>query len=200
MSYHQEKILKFKIGLSHSIERAKKLLEAFDEGKYECLFYAALELRMGLEGRLYAYIRASDNSNNKVLKRIKECSATKLLKMLSEIDPNALIPSDLAIYPKGESSGFLKKFVPITKKHVEYYGKLNAMLHFKFFKDNDFWFLKDRLNNKSHSKTLLDYRDFLREVLSELEKLSQGTLNAHPSIRFDRILKEMDNKNNLGED
>jgi len=186
------KVLRHLVGFSHSLDRARNHLKRFDEGNYEYLFYAALELRMGLENRLYDYISASIKDNKKFSKQIKEYSASKLLKILSEIDPNALIPASLAIYPMGKEPGFLKEFIPIMKKHAEYYGKLNALLHYKFFRDNDFWFLNERTNNKSHPKTLLDYRDFLEEVLKEFEILNEGTLTAHPIIRFEKIFSDLD--------
>jgi hypothetical protein len=40
------------------VERAKKQLELFDTGNPESLFYAAFELRTGIEARLYDGLRA----------------------------------------------------------------------------------------------------------------------------------------------
>ena len=127
------------------LERARKQLKLFDEGSSESLFYAALELRVGIEARLFEYIEASLRANNKPPKRIKDYSATKLLKKLSEIDPNAVDPVTLIIAIEGSGQGTALEYTPITKQLASYHGMLGEMLHFKFFRNNKYWYYKNML-------------------------------------------------------
>lgn len=54
-----------------------------------CLFYAALELRFGIEARLFEYIDATFNSLQMNSSVIKEYVAARLLKRLISADEYA---------------------------------------------------------------------------------------------------------------
>ena len=56
--------------------RAQAQLERFDAGHPDSLFYAALELRTGIEARLHEYISAADPG------RVKDYDAKKLMAKL----------------------------------------------------------------------------------------------------------------------
>jgi hypothetical protein len=69
------------------LERAQKLLDAFDEGHEPSLFYAALELRYGIEAHLHRCLQASLRELGQPKERIKEYTAKDLMKMLVEVNP-----------------------------------------------------------------------------------------------------------------
>ena len=65
------------------LSRAKQHLKAFDDNSnVSSLFYASLELRFGIESRLYEYIDATFKSQKKDSSKVKEYVASKLLKKL----------------------------------------------------------------------------------------------------------------------
>jgi len=164
------------------LERARKQIKLFDEGIPESLFYAALELRMGIEARLFEYIEASLRVNKRPLKRITDYSATKLLKRLSQIDPNAIDHLTMIITIEGSGHGSALEYTPVTKKLASFHGMLGEILHFKFFRNNKYWYYIKRLSLKHKNKSLLDYRDFLKECAIELEKANKGILLSPPSF------------------
>jgi hypothetical protein len=164
------------------LERARKQLKLFDEGVPESLFYAALELRMGIEARLFEYIEASLRADKKPTRQMKDYKATKLRKKLSGIDPNAVDPATLIIAIEGSGQGNALEYIPITKQLAKNHGELGGMLHFNFFKNNKYWYYKKRLSQEHKEKSLLDYRDFLEEVAKELKKANRGRLLAHPKF------------------
>lgn len=172
------------------LDRAKKQLQLFETGVVESLFYCALDLRFGIEARLFEYIKASSSTLDNPLKHSKEYVATKLLKILSEVNPDYDKPTSLVIGLSGQKTGNRFDYTPVTKKLASYHGMLGEMLHFKFFKNNKNWFIKQRLSNKDGKKSLLDYRDFLDEVICELEYATSGDLLAHPT--FTKLIKEAD--------
>ena len=187
----KSKDLLFKYGIpSHCfLERARKQLKLFDEDTPESLFYAALELRMGIEARLFEYIEASLRASKKPLERIKDYSAKKLLRKLSKIAPDATNPATLTMSTGAIGQGTVLEYVPVTRQLASYHGMLGEILHFKFFRNNKYWYRKKRLSQKPKKKSLLDYRDFLEEAATELEKVNRGALRTHPKfIKFiDRL-------------
>ena len=179
----------------HSIlclERARLRLKEFDEGKCESLFYAALDLRMGIEARIYEYIYVTLRSKNRPKKEIKEYSASKLLKILCSLDKNALEPAALMISVAGSKHGNVLQYTPVTQKLAQYYGKLGEMLHHKFFRMNEYWYCKKKLEEEHGEKSLTDFRHFLEEVAAELEKVNRGHLSAYPS--FFKLIEKSKNE------
>jgi len=162
------------------LERARGLIERFDNGETECFIYAALELRMGIESRLYYYIESALRTAKQPPERIKEYSASKLLAILAKIDPQAGSPVTLIIREERSGSATALEYTPVTPLLASYRGMLGELLHFKFFKNNTAWFKKTR--SKSHEKrqTMYDHRDFLVDVSQELSKVVRGSLGAPP--------------------
>jgi hypothetical protein len=66
------------------VERAQKQLDLFDAGNPENLFYAAFELRMGIESRLYDGLRALLQTN------ITEEERQRHTKRIERLNPNKL--------------------------------------------------------------------------------------------------------------
>lgn len=177
-------------------ERARALIERFDLGEAHCLFYAALELRMGIEARLYQIIeislKQSGMSEEEIRKKITEYVATDLLKKLSNVNPDAKEPVTIGISPgNGQITDFLK-YTPVSQELASDHGKLGEILHFKFFKNNPNWFYKERPSNPtndSNLKTLFSYRDFIEKVLRQLEEATSGVLLSPPTGFFHKLIK-----------
>jgi len=179
----------YNISAIHYLKHAKEQLQLFDSGVIEGLFYGALDLRFGIEARLFEYIEAS--CLKLTLKHSKEYVATKLLIILSKGNPYVDKPGGLIIKSSGEKSGSRLYYTPVTKELACYHGKLGEMLHFKFFKNNVDWFIKQRLLPEGgRQKSLLDWRDILDDVVRELEYATSGHLLAHPT--FEKLLTEAD--------
>ena len=156
------------------LDRAKKQLRLFDSGVVESLFYCALDLRFGIEARLFEYIEASSSTLKNPLKHSKDYVATKLLKILSETNPDCDKPATLVIGLSEQKTRGRLDYTPVTEKLASYHGKLGGMLH----------------SDRDGQKSLLDYRDFLDQVIGELEYATSGDLLAHPT--FTKLMKEAD--------
>lgn len=97
------------IGARSFLARARSALAEFDaEAKPEDLLRAALELRFGIEARLFEYINASLSQLHQEPKRIKEYSATELLARLTRLDPQAGRP--IAVKITSEQTGVSSAF------------------------------------------------------------------------------------------
>jgi len=174
---------KFPINARSFLERAKVRLSTFDEeGSAENLFYAALELRTGIEARLFEYIDGSRGAGNESSKHVKEYSATTLLAILARIDPKATEPTGLVFGVNGTQRGTLLEYTPVTRELARYHGTLGELLHFKFFRKNRSWLYRDRLEEEHGVRSLADWRDFLEMVVSELDSATRGALLAPPSF------------------
>jgi hypothetical protein len=187
---------KYTHGLGSCLDRAKKHLQLFDDGIIESLFYAALELRMGIEDRLYQYINASIEEDKKSSKKMKEYSVSKLLKILSTIDPKALEPMEIEITFSNSNNGFISRFMPITPEIASIHGKLGAMLHANFFYNNPGWIYKKDIGNITKQRNLMDYRDYLLEVITKLDEINQGTLMAPVHINYVEFIDKLNNDDN----
>ena len=171
------------------LDRAIANLEVFDfESKASCLFYAALELRFGIEARLFEYLEATLKSQKKDSSTIKEYIATKLLKKLTVEDENADKPVTLSIPSGGEKTGVSMQYTPVTKELAQMHGKLGELLHFKFFRNNRNWYIKIIQEDPSF-KSLIYFRNFLEDVVNELKQATSGMLLTHP--RFTEIINEV---------
>jgi len=170
------------------LQRAERLLEEFDAGSEAALFYAAFELRMGIEAKLYRTIDAATGRRNQAH---KEYSAKDLLKKLAKIDKAALSEMTLMFRAEGDSStpwtGL--KYTPVTQTLASYYGQLANLLHANFFGKNPDWYRPEKSEGPQR-RTLKDWREFLGEVAEELRQANSGTLLAPP--RFKEFIEELD--------
>lgn len=161
--------------------RAAAACDAFDrDSKPEDLLRAVLELRYGIEARLYEYISGSLSTLKQKPKRIKEYTATRLLALLTGLDPNAKRRATIRI--TGEQSGRsgVLHYTPVTHELAVIHGKLGGLLHYSYFENNRTWFIKDRLG--PDAPTLLDARDLVRKGIAELQQATAGHLLAPPSF------------------
>jgi hypothetical protein len=80
------------------VERAQKHLQLFDEGLPEGLFYAAFELRMGIEARLFDGLDSLRRANGLPPdENITKYNPRELFNKIAKIDENALQPLTLTI-------------------------------------------------------------------------------------------------------
>jgi hypothetical protein len=158
--------------------RAVTALAAFDtEDRADELFRAALELRFGIEARLFEYIEAALKTLKQEPKRIKDYSATKLLARLTALNPRAehRVVVRITSEQTGSSSAF--QFTPVTRELAIIHGKLGALLHFTYFSNNSMWYLRHRLDVEG-VPTLLHARDLIQQGINELSQATAGSLLA----------------------
>jgi hypothetical protein len=157
------------------LQRARENLRRFDNGDVASLFYAALDLRFGIEARLYEYIDPVFKSNNISSEDIREYVATRLLTEFTRAEPDAERRMILRSLKSGTDEVLAEfEYTPVTKKLAKMHGKLGEMLHYKFFRNNKNWMMKSRL--QFGGKSLADFRVFLDEVANELAEATRGTL------------------------
>src|SRR5216117_4061431 len=79
------------------LARARREPERFDAGAAEALFYAALELRFGIEARIYDYLRATYQSLGRDPESVTGYEVKKLLGALTRAAPSAALSAYLSI-------------------------------------------------------------------------------------------------------
>lgn len=173
------------------LARALGLLEAFDSRRdVTSLFYAALELRLGIEARLTEYIEAELRSHRRSDENVLDYVATRLLKKLLALNPDAGQRVTVRITrdqgPPTPTRAF--QFTPVTPLLAKMHGQLGELLHYKFFEANPDWRIPERLSD-GQGRSLVDCRDFLGEVADELRAAVTGTLLTHPS--FSRVVGDI---------
>ncbi len=180
---HLENYYNYNIDSYSYFLRAKEGLDKFDiDHNPQNLYYASLELRLGIECRLYEYLRSSMRQHHIPENKIKEYSASKLLAKLSNIDLNTQNNWKFLFSIEGSKSASLFEYTPVTKELASFHGKLGEMLHFKFFNNNPHWYFKMKLSKKYSEKSLSDYRDFLEIVLKKYEECTRGSLLNPPNF------------------
>ncbi|MCP4604863.1 MAG: hypothetical protein GY847_30810 [Proteobacteria bacterium] len=186
-------ILSYIIDATYFYDRAKNALDEFDKSKdVSQILYAALHMRYAIEARLYEYIEA-EQGLVKRNKKIDTHAASKLLKRLVEINPQAGEGGTLTMESETHRVSF--QYTPITRKLAKYHGRLGEMLHFKFFKNNPDWFIY-AIPKNGKVKTIKVYRQMLDEIMVELKTALSGTMLTHPQIG--KLLKEISDENEQG--
>lgn len=174
------------------LERARDHLRRFDEGDLPCLFYAALELRLGIEARLHSYINAAYRKRKRPNNLDSMHIATKLLAKLKEINPDAEQKMFVGFKFAKSDKGSAFEFTPVTKKLARMHGKLGELLHFNFYIKNTDWLVKPPLH--AEGRTLADVRRWLDAVVIELSEACRGALLSHPEFEnvVIRLEEELD--------
>ncbi len=178
------------------LERARELITRFDRGDIASIFYAALELRMGIEAKLFQTIESAIKLERLPEKKIKEYSATKLLKKLASINPDAEESVAISFGLAGSNSRTRMEYTPVTPELAKKHGMLGGYLHYNFFRRNPYWFYNVKTEKSGESVTLNRLREILEEVALELEKATSGSLLSPPTgFMSKRFLKKMDELN-----
>jgi hypothetical protein len=156
------------------LERAEAQLKRFDlEDDISCLLYAALELRIGIECRLYETINSYPEEEKKNHSFHRETAATKLLKKLNDIDYSSNETQSYTIAFKKHET--VLTYTPVSKKLASFHGRLGDFLHFPLFENTSEWYVKDP-SGSGDKETLGYYRKFLNEVKEELRLCCSGDL------------------------
>jgi hypothetical protein len=114
------------------LTRAEELLARFTATGYASyFFYAALELRYGIEARLHEILGSSRSAHEQGSAIDAEYSATKLLKKLAATHPAAT--TSLQVRVNMDTDGRNYRFDPITPELASIHGKLGDLLHYNFF-------------------------------------------------------------------
>jgi hypothetical protein len=181
--------LRFGIGARAFLSRAEKHLARFEsEQSVESFFYAALELRFGIEARLNEYLAPALRSIGKDSKDISEYVATKLLKRLVAIDPDAGRSSMLRITGEQDGHSMTLQFTPVSQRLAAIHGQLGGLLHFQFFNNNEHWTFRKPLRGNPH-RSIADFLPLLQEGIAELRKATSGSLLSNP--RFTQIVQDI---------
>ncbi len=153
--------MKYNISTEDYLERARQQL---DSGTVAGIFYAALELRCGIESRMYRYLEARENITK--LKR----RGWKIAKMASQIESTfktkgkvCVMSFDNEDFPISEL-----KYIPISNKLKKMAERLGDYLHVskKYRSDNDPWWT--------------EARSYMESVYDELSFIATGTLMGAP--------------------
>jgi len=187
------------------VERAEKQLQLFDEGNPESLFYAAFELRMGIEARLYNGLKVllqnlPEEEKKKHTQRIEKLSANKLFAKLKAIDENTLQPITLLLGKAGSQATSILQYTPVTKQLVKDRGEVSDLLHYEFFIKNKEWYHKEKiLPNQGNMRSLMDYREILGDIAKRLDKATSGNLLVPPPFLLqllDDVEQDTEESNN----
>ena len=181
--------LHFSIGARAFLSRAEEQLARFErEQSVEAFFYAALDLRFGIEARLNEYLGPALKSIGKDSKSISDYVASKLLKRLVSIDPDAGRASTLRITSEQDGHSTTMQFTPVSQRLAAIHGQLGELLHYKFFTNNEHWTFKKPLGGNPH-RSLADFLPLLNEGIAELRRATSGSLLSNP--RFTKLVQDV---------
>lgn len=159
------------------LARAEAHLKAFqDEGEVAPFFYAALELRFGIEARLQEYIDAALRSLKQESPGTPVYVATKLMHQLQRLNPDADKAQGIRVIEEGSGKVALSgTYTPVTPRLAKIHGMLGELLHYKFFGNNKNWLIKGASRGPS-KQTLTDHAALLHEAVEELKIATSGTI------------------------
>ena len=80
------------------------------------------------------------------------------------------------------------QFTPVSQRLAAIHGQLGELLHFKFFINNEHWFVRKPLGGSQH-RSVADYLPTLREGVDELRKATSGSLTSNP--KFTELVEEV---------
>lgn len=182
-------LLRFPTSARAFLARAGEHLARFErEEAVESFFYAALELRFGVEARLNEYLGPALKSIGRDSKSTTEYVATKLLKRLISIDPDAGRPSTLRITSEDNGHSMVMQFTPVSQRLAAIHGQLGELLHYKFFINNEHWVVRKPLGGNPHH-SVADFLPLLKEGIAELQLATSGTLLSN--LRFTQLVQQV---------
>lgn len=189
-------IFHFLRSASGFLRRAKEDLRRFDdEADVASLFHAALALRMGIEARLYEYIEKALGDVKPEDSKIKDFEPSKLLKKLVELRPDAPDPVTHVIRRNDDPSvAFVFRYTPVSRAMAGLHGRLGGLLHYTYFWTHPEWYVKKESNPDRAEKwrSLSDAREFLAEVVVELEAAVAGNLLGHPDVVVTQFVRDIE--------
>lgn len=172
--------------------QAREHLARFEmDGQVQNFFYAALELRFGIEARLNEYLTPTLKTIGKEPKYVREYVATKILNRMAKIDPTFEQPTALHITSEKTGNSFVAHYTPVSRNLAAIHGQLGELLHYKFFVNNEHWILRKPLGGTSHC-SIPDFVVLLNDGIAELEQATTGKLLVNPKFTalIEKILCE----------
>lgn len=171
------------------LSRARQHLARFEaDGQVQNFYYAALELRFGIEARLNEYLAPALKVTGKEPKDLTEYVAIKLLKKLAAIDPTSEQPTTLRVNSEQADNSLVAHYTPVSRRLAIIHGMLGELLHYKFFVKNEHWLLRKPLGGSAH-RSIPDFVVLLNEAVAELEQATTGKLLANP--KFTTFIEEV---------
>lgn len=158
--------MEYSIDSKAYLNRARKQL---DENTKEGLFYAAFELRCGIESRLLQYWEA-----NRSIHQLKK-AGWEIPKIARDLEKAFIRRDKIARIDVLDSAGIEHRislyFTPVTKDLEALGGKIGNLMHCPelFRTSDDPWWDQTR--------------EFLEQVYAELEKANKGTLLGVPVLQ-----------------
>jgi hypothetical protein len=149
-----------------------------------------LELRFGIEARLYQYIDAELGHAKQTRKHLKEYAATKLLAQLTAINPKTSQQTIVQLTPEDGGKATTLAYTPVTRELANMHGQLGNLLHYTFFWINPYWRLKRQPTGPGRS-AILQARDLVARGIEELSKAVSGNLLTNPS--FGALVDDLNN-------
>ena len=158
------------------LNRAREHLACFEmDGQVQNFYYAAIELRFGIEARLNEYLAPALEAIGKTSKDVPEYVATSLLKKLARIDPTSEQPATLRFTSEQTGDSSVAHYTPVSRRLAAIHGQLGGVLHYIFFVQNEHWLLRKPLRGNPH-RSIPDFVLLLNEGVAELERATSGTL------------------------
>ena len=152
----------------HSRDYLHRARQRLDEGTAESLFYAAFELRCGIEARMQQYLEAQSHISNKMKKGWQIAQLAKNIEKAFKSGDKIV---EFAIYDR-ETETFLDVlyYTPVNAKLRKMGEQLGDYLHaMKIYRpSNDPWWAKAR--------------NFFEDVYAQLQKANFGTLLGVPLL------------------
>lgn len=174
------------------LARARVHLSAFlVDDEVDRFFYAALELRFGIEARVTEYLKPALVSIGRDIKDVDDYVASRLLKRLAEINPDYEVGVTLRLTSQQSGNTTVLHYTPVTRELASIHGKLGELLHYKFFLNNEHWVYRVPIVGGPH-RSLTDFIPLLEKGCEELELATAGLLLGHP--RFTEVVEEVLNE------
>lgn len=174
------------------LARARENLARFEmDGQVQDFYYAALELRFGIEARLNEYLSPALKRIGKEPKDVPDYVASKLLNRLAAIDPTSEQQTTLRFTSEQTGNSLVAHYTPVSRRLAAIHGQLGELLHYKFFVNNEHWLLRKLLGGNPH-RSIPDFVMLLNEGMAELEQATVGKLLGNPKFTalVDEVLAE----------
>lgn len=139
-----------------------------DERALEALFYAAFELRCGIESRLQQYLEAQQSNTTRIKHGWRVANLAKDLERHFKTGDKVI---RIVMRKKDGRPFYVLMYTPVTARLRKMAEKLGALRHalLEYHPPDDAWWQETR--------------DFLETVWSELEKAARGNLMGAPLWR-----------------
>jgi hypothetical protein len=148
--------------------------------------YAALELRMGIEARLFDYLVPATKKLGK--KQPSGYAAKKLLRLLSDLDPSSSERTFMVAHREPDGTPLALLFTPVTPELASDHNRLGEILHHDYFQKGRALVLLSKPLGRL--QTLVDWAGYLEEVADRLSEACRGNLLGHPS--FEDLVAQID--------